>query len=137
MQTISPPQAFVDQLIARNFEQLARTLAPDVVARFLLPRGTDEAVGARAVTRRLEGWFGSAWGFTVLTTDAEQVGRRWRLRWKLRMSRDGKSTELIEQVAFVDEGPAGISRLDLLCSGFLPDPCSYGSEVCSLEDRQR
>ena len=121
MQTITPTQAFVDQLQARNFDQLAMTMAPDVVARFLLPRGADETIGAQAVARRLEGWFGAAGDFVVLSTGNEQVGRRRLVRWRFRLCRDGRTTEVIEQVAFMDEDPVGISRLDLLCSGFLPD----------------
>ncbi len=42
------------------------------------------------------------------------------MQWRFRLSRDGRSSEVIEQVAFVDAGPEGIHRLDLLCSGFLP-----------------
>ncbi len=36
------------------------------------------------------------------------------------MSRNGQSPEILEQLAFVDVGPDGITRIDLLCSGFLP-----------------
>jgi hypothetical protein len=121
MKTTNPSQAFVDQLAARNFEQLALVLAPDAVARFLLPRGAQETVGAEAIARRFEGWFGAAGDFTVLSTGTEQVGGRSLLRWRFHLSRDGRSSEVIEQVAFVDAGPEGVYRLDLLCSGFLPD----------------
>jgi len=34
---------------------------------------------------------------------------------------------VIEQVAFVDSGPDGVYRLDLVCSGFLPD-----AELCQV-----
>jgi len=121
MQTTTSSQAFVDQLAARNFEHLAHTLAPDAVARLSLPRGVQEAAGADAIARRFEGWFGGASQFTVLSTANQPVGERRLLQWRFRLSRDGRSTEVIEQVAFADVGPDGIYRLDLLCSGFLPD----------------
>jgi ketosteroid isomerase-like protein len=121
MKTVTPSQAFVDQLTARNFEQLASVLAPDAVARFLLPRGPQETAGAEAIARRFEGWFGGATNFTVLSTGNQAVGGRSLLRWRFRLSRDGQSSEVIEQVAFVDSGPEGVYRLDLVCSGFLPD----------------
>lgn len=121
METTASSQAFVDQLAARNFEQLARTLAPDAVARLLLPRGPQETAGADAIARRFEGWFAGASSFTVLSVLNERVGERSLLQWRFRLSRDGRSTEIIEQVAFADVGPAGIYRLDLLCSGFLPE----------------
>lgn len=120
METTSPSQAFVDQLTARNFVELARVLAPDAVARFLLPRGPQETVGADAIAGRFEGWFGSATDFTVLSTGNQTVGRRSLLRWQFRLHREGREPEVIEQVAFVDAGPDGVYRLDLLCSGFLP-----------------
>jgi len=131
MQTTNLSQAFVDQLAARNFDQLAQTLAPDAVARLLLPRGPQETAGAEAIARRFEGWFGGATSFTVLSTIVEPVGERSLLKWRFRLSRDGRTTEVIEQVAFVDVGPAGIYRLDLLCSGFLADAqtCEVASRV--------
>jgi hypothetical protein len=122
METTTASQAFVDQLTARNFVELARVLAPDAVARFLLPRGPQETVGAEAIAGRFEGWFGGASNFTVLSTGNEAVGARSLLRWRFNLSRDGRSSEVIEQLAFVDAGPQGVYRLDLLCSGFLADP---------------
>lgn len=130
METITSSQAFIDHLAARNFEQLAGSIAPDAVARFLLPRGPQETAGADAIARRFEGWFGGASDFTVLSTVNEQVGGRTLLRWRFRLSRDGRSTEVIEQLAFADVGSAGIHRLDLLCSGFLPD-----AESCEVPSR--
>lgn len=121
METTHASQAFLEQLTSRNFEHLAKTLAPDAVARLSLPRGVQEAAGADAIAGRFEGWFGGASSFTVLSTVNQLVGGRSRLEWRFRLIRDGRPTEVIEQVAFVDVGPAGIFRLDLLCSGFLPD----------------
>jgi hypothetical protein len=121
METTTATQSFLDHLTARNFEELAGTLAPDAVARLLLPRGPDLTAGAEAIAQRLEGWFGAADRFTVLATSDEQVGRRRLMHWKFRLCRDGETVEVIEQVAFADVGPNGISRLDLVCSGFLPD----------------
>jgi len=121
METTTPSQAFVDQLTARNFVELAGVLAPDAVARFLLPRGPQETVGADAIAGRFEGWFGSAADFTVLSSGNHEVAGRSLLQWRFRLRREGRTPEVIEQVAFVDAGPDGVHRVDLLCSGFLPD----------------
>jgi hypothetical protein len=121
MKTITSSQAFVDHLTSRNFEQLARTLAPDAVARFLLPRGPQETAGAEAIAGRFQGWFGGARNFTVLSTNTQTVGGRSLVQWRFRLNRDGQATEVIEQVAFLDVGPDGVYRMDLVCSGFLPD----------------
>jgi len=52
------------------------------------------------------------------------------------MIRDGKTREVIEQVAFIDVGPDGISKIDLMCSGFLPEeellPAGIGEE-CPID----
>jgi SnoaL-like domain len=121
MDTTSAPQDFLEQLAARDYDALAATLAPDATARMLLPRRVDEASGADAIARRFEGWFGGAETFAVLSTGSQPVGGRWLLRWRFQLCRDGQTNEVIEQVAFADVGPAGISRLDLVCSGFLPE----------------
>lgn len=136
METTTTTQAFVDQLVARNFDQLAHTLAPDAVARFLLPRGPQETAGADAIARRFEGWFGGASSFTVLSTNNQPIGGRSLAQWRFRLSRDGHSTEVIEQVAFLNAGPEGIYRLDLVCSGFLPDPDPMaGALSCEVPSR--
>jgi hypothetical protein len=102
----------------RDFGQFAECLAPEVHARLLLPRGPEVRTGREEIARRFECWFGSAADFEVLDTQRTQIGNRTRLSWRLRMSRDGQSHEVVEQVAFVDAGPEGISAIDLVCSGF-------------------
>jgi len=114
----SAPKAFLSALSLRDFGRFAECLAPDVHARLLLPRGPEVRTGREEVARRFEGWFGGASDFEVLDTQCAQIGLRTRLSWRLRMSRDGQSHEVVEQVAFVDAEPDGISAIDLVCSGF-------------------
>ncbi|MFY9615540.1 MAG: nuclear transport factor 2 family protein [Candidatus Dormiibacterota bacterium] len=115
------PDIFLAALSLRDFDRFADCLAPSAEARMLLPRGPEVRTGRDDIAQRFMGWFARASEFEVLDTSREQVGRRNRLSWRLRMSRDGKPLEIIEQVAFVDVGPDGIAEMDLLCSGFLPD----------------
>jgi hypothetical protein len=115
------PDRVLAALALRDFVRLADCLAPGAQARMLLPRGPEVRSGREEIARRLEGWFGQASEFVVLDSTHERVGRRNRLTWRLRMSRDGNPLEVIEQVAFVDVGPEGIMEIDLLCSGFLPE----------------
>lgn len=84
----------------------------------LLPRGPEVRCGREEIARRFEGWFSRASDFEVLDSQRSDVGPKDRLSWRFRMSRDGQSHEVIEQVAFVSVGPEGISDIDLLCSGF-------------------
>jgi TusA-related sulfurtransferase len=118
-----PEQAVLASLIsalsARDFSRFGNCLAPAAQARLLLPRGPEAQYGREDIVRRFEGWFSRATDFEVLETRREPVGHRNMLSWRFRMSRDGESKEVIEQVAFVDVGPQGISAIDLVCSGFM------------------
>jgi len=115
----SAPDAFLSALAARDFERFAGSLAPSVQARLFLPRGPELRAGRDEIARRFEGWFASTSDFEVLESSNQQVGPRRRLTWRFRLSRDGQTRVIIEQVAFVDVGSEGIAQIDLLCSGFL------------------
>ena len=114
-----PPTAFLAALSSRDFDRFADSLAPSAQARLFLPRGPELRSGRDEIARRFEGWFAGTSDFEVLETGDEEIGRRHRLNWRFGLSRDGQTREVIEQIAFVDVGPEGISQIDLLCSGFL------------------
>jgi TusA-related sulfurtransferase len=115
-------QKFLKLLAARDFERLAATLASDAHARLLLPYGLEEDTGRDAIVGRIESWFGSASVFDLTSSSDEAVGLRQRLSWRFSVVRDGGSREVIEQLAYLDLGPQGIERIDLLCSGFQKEP---------------
>ncbi|MBJ7598387.1 sulfurtransferase TusA family protein [Candidatus Nephthysia bennettiae] len=117
----SAAESFLRSLTRRDFAGLESSFAPASKARLLLPRRTEELAGRSEIRGRLEGWFGSASEFQVAGTGRDGIGPRERLSWRFRLVRDGRSWEVIEQVAFVDAGPDGIRRMDLLCSGFHPE----------------
>jgi hypothetical protein len=123
------PDSFLSALSSRDFGRFAHCLSPSAHARLLLPRGPEERSGREEIARRFEGWFASATEFEVLDTHREQVGPRTRLDWRFRMIRDGKTREMLEQVAFIDVGPDGISKIDLMCSGFLPEEKLVAADV--------
>jgi len=109
---------FLELLAARDFERLTATLASDASARFLLPHGLEEYAGRDAVVDCIKSWFGSASVFELTSSSEGMVGLRQRLTWRFSVVRDGRSREEIEQLAYLDLGPRGIERIDLLCSGF-------------------
>jgi TusA-related sulfurtransferase len=111
-------QRFLKLLAARDFEGLAATLASDANARFLLPHGLEEYAGRDAIVGRIKSWFGSASVFDLTSSSEETVGRRQRLSWRFSVGRNSNSLEVIEQLAYLNLGPEGIERIDLLCSGF-------------------
>jgi hypothetical protein len=125
----STPDVFLAALSLRDFERFADCLAPSAQARMLLPRGPEVRSGRDEIARRFEGWFARASEFEVLDSCRDQVGPRYRLSWRFRMSRGDQAPEMIEQVAFVDVGPDGIAEIDLLCSGFLPDDSQVPNRI--------
>jgi hypothetical protein len=117
----SAPDAFLSALSTRDFGRFAESLAPQAQARLLLPPGPEVRSGREEIARRFEGWFARATDFEVLDAQRAKVGLKDRLSWRFRLRREGRSREVIEQVAFVSMGPEGISEIDLLCSGFHRD----------------
>jgi TusA-related sulfurtransferase len=115
-------QRFLELLVARDFERLGATLANEAQARMLLPDGLEEDAGRDAIVRRIEGWYGSASVFELTSSSEEAVGLRHRLSWRFSVVREGRSPEVIEQLVYLDVGPDGIERIDLLCSGFQMEP---------------
>src|ERR1700716_470064 len=127
-------QLFIERLTVLDFEGMAALMAPGAVARFLLPRGPEEQHGPDGIIRRFWDWFGSASRFDkVSTSDEATVGRR-RLSWRFRVVRASGFAELIEQLAFMDVGPEGIERLDLVCSGFEAEPVAAASHEVQVFD---
>ncbi len=112
---------FLELLAARDFERLVASLASDAHARFLLPHGLEEYDGREAIVARIRSWFGSASLFDLAASTEDQVGMRHRISWRFNVVRDG-SHQVIEQLVYLDLGPQGIQRIDLLCSGFLAEP---------------
>ena len=112
---------FLELLAARDFEKLVASLASDAHARFLLPHGLEEFDGRDAIVARIRSWFGSASVFELAASTEEEVGMRHRISWRFNVVRDG-SRQVIEQLVYLDLGPQGIQRIDLLCSGFLAEP---------------
>jgi TusA-related sulfurtransferase len=112
---------FLELLAARDFDRLASSMASDAHARFLLPHGLEEYDGKDAIVDRIRSWFGSATVFDLTSSTEDEVGLRHRISWRFSVVRDG-SRQVIEQLVYLDLGPQGIDRIDLLCSGFQTEP---------------
>jgi TusA-related sulfurtransferase len=117
----APARKFLELLAARDFERLAASLASDSHARFLLPHGLEEYDGRDAIVARIKSWFGSASVFDLTSSTEDEVGTRHRISWRFSVVRDG-SRQVIEQLVYLDDGPQGTKQIDLLCSGFHPEP---------------
>jgi len=116
--------SFLDGLLTQDFAHLAASLAPDVHLRTLLPGGFREWSGAAAVADRFARWFGDTVRFEPIEHAVGQVGGRPQLRWRLRLQADrlGHGWFVVDQIAYADtDAHNRIARLDLLCSGYLPE----------------
>lgn len=117
------PEEFVKLLAARDFDRLAGTLAEDAQGRLLLPYGLEEPDGRDAIVGHFKRWFASASRFELAASDEEVVGPRHRITWRFNVEREGRR-EVIEQLVYVQVGPQGIRKIDLLCSGFQQEAAS-------------
>lgn len=126
-------QRFLKLLAARDFEGLAATLASDANARFLLPHRLEEYAGRDAIVGRIKSWFGSASVFDLISSSEQMVGPRQRLTWRFSVVRNSNSRELIEQLTYLNLGPGGIERIDLLCSGFQMEAAIAEGEIQVFE----
>jgi hypothetical protein len=116
--------SFLASLAAQDFAQLGDALAADSRLRALLPAGPREWTGAEMIADRFARWFGDTEDFDLVEVAAGAVGGRLHLHWRLRLraERLGTGWFTVEQQAYADAGEDGsIARLDLLCTGYLPE----------------
>lgn len=114
----------LEALATRDFDGMLDCLEPDATMRALLPRGVVELDRAPEIVERFRGWFGVAEEFEVLDGTVGEVGGRLHVSWRLRLRptpAGDESWHVIEQQAYLHAG-ARIDAIDLLCSGFRPDP---------------
>ena len=121
-----PSTAFVEALARRDFGAVEATLSRAVRFRGLLPSGVIELEDPAAVTERLTAWFGAAERFEVQHASAEAVADRMRIHYRFRLRPHPFVPEsgwhVIAQEAFGQMADGKIVALDLLCTGFRPEP---------------
>jgi hypothetical protein len=116
--------SFVESLAAQDFAGLGGVLAADACLHALLPSGLWEWAGAEAIAHRFARWFGDTEAFELVEAAVGEVGGRLHLHWQLRLraERLGPGWFTVEQQAYADtDGSGRIARLDLLCTGYLPE----------------
>jgi len=116
--------AFLGGLAAQDFAQLSGALAAEARLRALLPSGLREWAGAQAIADRFARWFGETEEFQLVDVAVGEVAGRLHLHWRIRLraERLGPGWFTVEQQAYADTGQDGhIARLDLLCTGYLPE----------------
>ena len=112
----------VEALAERDFARIADALAPGVRMRGLLPSGPLEVCGAAAVAARYSAWFGSAETVELVQSASDEVADRLHVTYRLRVNRPDDGWKIVEQHALCALDDGRITALDLVCTGFRPDP---------------
>lgn len=114
--------AFLEAFAGRDFDALGHCLDPDIRFRALIPPGPIEVTGVDDTVGRFKHWFGAD-TFELIDASVGRVGDRITLSWRVRTSPPGNPdvTRLVEQRMFAVADDR-IHSIDLLCSGFQPDP---------------
>jgi hypothetical protein len=116
---------FLEALANRDYTKMVATLGPTVRFRAMLPPGPMDCEGPEAVAEAFSSWFGGADDFELVDAAVGEVGGRLHLSWRLRVRPApfaiGDGWHVIEQKAYADATET-IDALDLLCSGFQPEP---------------
>jgi len=113
--------ALIAALAERDFDRLARTLAPDVRMRALIPPGPIDLSGAKPAAARFATWFGESDGLELVHSGSDELGDRLHVFYRLRVKRPGDPWKIIEQHLFCALDKGRITALDLVCSGFRLD----------------
>ena len=117
-------ERFVAALAERDYPRLATTLAPNVRMRALLPPGSIEISGAEAASAKFSSWFGEVEDLELVSSGSEAIADRLHVYYRLRVKKPGDVWKLVEQHLLCALDGDRIAALDLICSGFRPDPQS-------------
>jgi hypothetical protein len=111
----------VAALAERDFSRLTDALTPDVRMRAVLPSGFVELSGAKAAAAKYSAWFGDAEELELVRSGCEAIADRLHVFYRLRVTKPGNLAKLVEQHLLCVSNGDRITRLDLVCTGFLPD----------------
>lgn len=113
----------LDAIVQRDRFALTAILAPDVWLRAMVVRDVIERHGAGAAIEVFDGWFGHAHELQVLWTASYPVATREHVSYRLRLRPDWApdTWHLIEQSGYVRVLDGRVRRIDLGCTGFVPE----------------
>jgi hypothetical protein len=102
---------------------LRELLAPDVWFRALVVHELLEQHDVPATLAIFDGWFGHAAEVQVLLAEVAPAGSRELLRYRLRLRPHWAPDvwHVIEQTGYARVADGRVRRLDLLCTGFVPE----------------
>jgi hypothetical protein len=114
-------ERYLVALSQRDFDRLQALFHPAMRFRALIPPGFREGSDAEESVAHFRRWFGPAEIIEVLASDVEELGERSRFTYKLHVREEGKWYVVAQQAFCTFEGDT-IVAMDLVCSGFMPEP---------------
>lgn len=113
----------LDAIVRRDRAELAAVLAPDVWLRALIVRELIEQHTAGAVIEVFDGWFGHVHELQVLWVASYSIATREHITYRLRVRPDWApdTWHLIEQSGYIRVHDGRVRRIDLGCTGFVPE----------------
>ncbi len=112
-------RAFVEAIVAGDFDRLETLLAPDVRFRALIPDECQEASTATGARALVEDWFSGTEQRELLGSTVDLVGDRLALGYRLELTEAGER-RIVEQHVAAAVDDASFRDLALVCSGFRP-----------------
>jgi hypothetical protein len=113
----------LDAIVARDEYEMFELFAPDVWLRAMLVREVVEHHDAVAAVARFHGWFGTALAVEVQDAATSPAFSREHLRYRFRL-RPAWAPDVwhvIEQSGYARIRDGRVARLDLVCTGFVPE----------------
>jgi TusA-related sulfurtransferase len=114
-----PVAILLESLLRKDFERLKGVFDPGVRFRALAPGESVDVGSADEAARVFRRWFADKDELALVLSDAEPLGDRTQLRYRLRLRRNGEPL-LVEHRLCGDVEDDRFVSLDLLCSGFRP-----------------
>ena len=111
---------FVQALSGRNWNGLEGLFQPSIQFRALIPPGLSQASSGVDASGQFRQWFGKADALELVTFTVEPLLDKVRIAYRLRVHTDRWYT--CEQQTFCVVTGDKIEKMDLLCSGFWPEP---------------
>ena len=110
-------------IVQRDRAALAAVLAPDVWMRAMVVRDVIERHTASEAIEVFDGWFGHVHELQVLAMASYPVASREHITYRLRLRPDWAPDlwHLIEQSGYIRVHEGRVRRIDLGCTGFVPE----------------
>jgi TusA-related sulfurtransferase len=108
-------------IVERHYDELQQLLAPEIRLRALLPHGPEEHDGADQVVACVRDWFEWAEDLRAEKIFAEALADRWLLAYRFTVG-EGEERRRVAQQCVCDVEDGLIARIDLVCTGYRPDP---------------